>query len=328
MFHQNSYYMKTQFRFAVFFLGFVVANFSVLGQIPEYSAPHNTIDKNTVFDSTHNIPLLEEDYPLLTGQTLYVKYPFADMEQFGYHGFYQSWPKQKNNGYNWDLKTYGKNPKAYSCTSIELQGKYFKVEEVKHYTNGHYWLKLVNVNNSSDIAYYEVYGVNEYEFRNRFIVLSHFNFTSSLYKDKVICLIENNSVVRKNCISVGIDKDVQVLCLVFEDGTSTFVANDLIRFNNYNDDFWEEMNLGASSRAKDRYNWFMTEESYDKLYEKYGDYVVTALERKVRVGMPLELLLISWGEPEKINRSSYGPDQYVYGGQYVYVEDGKITSWN
>lgn len=315
--------MKTQLRIAVFFLGFVVANSSVLGQIPEYSAPRDTIEKNTVFDSTHNIPLLEKDYPLLTGQTLYVKHPFADMEQFGYHGFYQSWPKPKNNGYSWDLKTYGKNPKAYSCTSIELQGKYFKVEEVKQYTKG-YWLKLVNVNNSSDIAYYEV---DKFNFRSDFIVLSHYNYTSSLYKDKVICLIENNSVVKKKCISVGIDKDVQVLCLVFEDGSSTFVANDLIRFNNY-DDFREEMDLGASSRAKDRYNWFMTEESYDKLYEKYGDYVVTALGRKVRVGMPLELLLISWGKPEEINRSSYGPDQYVYGGQYVYVEDGKITAWN
>lgn len=314
--------MKTQLRIAVFFLGFVVANSSVLGQIPEYSAPRDTIDKNTVYDSTHNIPLLEKDYPLLTGQTLYIKHLFADMEQFGYHGFYQSWPKPKNNGYSWDLKTYGKNPKAYSCTSIELQGKYFKVEEVKHYTKG-YWLKLVNVNNSSDIAYYDV----DINFRDHFIVLSHYNYTSSLYKDKVICLIENNSVVRKKCISVGIDKDVQVLCLVFEDGSSTFVANDLIRFNNY-DDFREEMNLGASSRAKDRYNWFMTEESYDKLYEKYGDYVVTALKRNIRVGMPLELLLISWGEPKEINRSSYGDAQYVYGDQYVYVKDGKITAWN
>lgn len=316
--------MKTQLKIAVLFLGFVVANSSVMGQIPEYSAPRDTIEKNTVFDSTHNIPLLKEDYPLLTGQTLYVKYPFADMEKYGYHGFYQSWPKPKNNGYSWGLKTYGKNPKAYSCTAVELQGKYFKVEEVKHY-NGRYWLKLVNVNNSSDIAYYDADG---YDFRTDFIVLSHYNYTTSLYKDKVICLIENNSVVRKKCTGIGIDKDVQVLCLIFEDGSSTFVANDLIRFNNYNDDFWEEMNLGASSRAKDRYNWFMIEESYDKLYEKYGDYVEIALRRKVCVGMPLELLLISWGEPEKINRSSYCPDQYVYGDQYVYVEGGKITSWN
>ena len=136
------------------------------------------------------------------------------------------------------------------------------------------------------------------------------------------------SVVRKKCVSLGIDKDVQVLCLIFEDGSSTFVANDLIRFNNYNDDFYEEMNLGAGERAKDRFNWFMTEESYDQLYKKYGDYVVTALKRSVRVGMPLELLLISWGKPEEINRSSYGDDQYVYGDQYVYVKDGRITAWN
>ena len=182
MFHQKSYYMKTQLKIAVFFLGFVVANSSVIGQIPEYSAPRDTIEKNTVFDSTHNIPLLKEDYPLLTGQTLYVKYPFADMEKYGYHGFYQSWPKPKSGGFNFGLKTYGKNPKAFSCTAVELQGKYFKVEEVKHYNKG-YWMKLVNVNNSSDIAYYDV---DKFYFRDHFIVLSHYNYTSNLYKNKVI----------------------------------------------------------------------------------------------------------------------------------------------
>ena len=71
----------------------------------------------------------------------------------------------------------------------------------------------------------------------------------------------------------------------------------------------------------------MLEEDYNQLYSKYGNIVDVALHKKVKVGMPLELLLISWGEPDKINKSSYG-DQYVYGRQYVYVEGKTVTAWN
>ena len=44
--------------------------------------------------------------------------------------------------------------------------------------------------------------------------------------------------------------------------------------------------------------------------------------------MPKEALEIAWGKPDKINRSSYGSDQWVYNGQYVYIENGKVKSWN
>ena len=50
---------------------------------------------------------------------------------------------------------------------------------------------------------------------------------------------------------------------------------------------------------------------------------------KVRVGMTADDVEKSWGPPEKINRSSYGSDQWVYDGQYVYVDSsGCVTAWN
>ena len=51
---------------------------------------------------------------------------------------------------------------------------------------------------------------------------------------------------------------------------------------------------------------------------------------KVQLGMSEAALLCSWGRPERVNRSvgSWGEHkQYIYGGRYVYVENGKVTSW-
>lgn len=52
------------------------------------------------------------------------------------------------------------------------------------------------------------------------------------------------------------------------------------------------------------------------------------LEEKVFVGMSERALRASFGPPADINRSSYGADQYVYSGIYVYLEDGEVDGWN
>lgn len=54
-------------------------------------------------------------------------------------------------------------------------------------------------------------------------------------------------------------------------------------------------------------------------------------EEKISIGMSEEALRASWGPPEDVNETvtSYSVrKQYVYGlGQYVYVVDGEVTSW-
>ena len=127
-----------------------------------------------------------------------------------------------------------------------------------------------------------------------------------------------------------------------------FHTGEKITFNP--SDFWEIVDItildedfelvyivsngkGITSTMKiDNYcgfSWKMTQDEYLSLCKKYGKEMVdVARQQKIKVGMSTELLEKSWGDPEKINRSSYGSDQWVYGNQYVYVERGVITAWN
>jgi hypothetical protein len=52
--------------------------------------------------------------------------------------------------------------------------------------------------------------------------------------------------------------------------------------------------------------------------------------KEIRLGMSEAALLCSWGRPQSVNRSvgAWGEHkQYIYGRVYVYVENGKVASW-
>jgi len=55
------------------------------------------------------------------------------------------------------------------------------------------------------------------------------------------------------------------------------------------------------------------------------------LQRKIILGMTKQQVELSWGKPERINRSvgTWGVnEQWVYEGQrYIYFQNGKLTSW-
>lgn len=54
------------------------------------------------------------------------------------------------------------------------------------------------------------------------------------------------------------------------------------------------------------------------------------LDKKIWIGMTKEMLKLSWGTPDDINRTvtSYKvSEQWVYGTQYVYIDDGIVTAW-
>lgn len=71
----------------------------------------------------------------------------------------------------------------------------------------------------------------------------------------------------------------------------------------------------------------------DQYVARYGQSAINAaLEGGYYVGMPVELLKLSWGKPNTINRTSYST-QYVYDlsrGRIkcFYIENGKVTGWN
>ncbi|WP_395504659.1 hypothetical protein [Ectopseudomonas hydrolytica] len=57
------------------------------------------------------------------------------------------------------------------------------------------------------------------------------------------------------------------------------------------------------------------------------------IEQTVFVGMRQADVIKSWGKPSRVNRNSYGKDQWVYDrgntAQYVYIgPEGCVTAWN
>ena len=48
----------------------------------------------------------------------------------------------------------------------------------------------------------------------------------------------------------------------------------------------------------------------------------------IQVGMTEEEVVWAWGKPTRINRSSYGPEQWVYGLQYLYFKKGICVGFN
>ena len=61
--------------------------------------------------------------------------------------------------------------------------------------------------------------------------------------------------------------------------------------------------------------------------------VITAIQQeKIMIGMPAEAVNLSWGPPDEINNTvtaSSTQEQWVYGdhGPYVYINNGKVESW-
>ena len=65
--------------------------------------------------------------------------------------------------------------------------------------------------------------------------------------------------------------------------------------------------------------------------KKYGaSWATLIVAEKIKIGMTKAMVKDSWGEPEDINRTvgSWGVhEQWVYGSNYLYFENGKLTSW-
>jgi len=75
-----------------------------------------------------------------------------------------------------------------------------------------------------------------------------------------------------------------------------------------------------------------SEQEKAQMTEKCVDYSEQIENETIRVGMPEDCLLLSWGKPKKINNSCNSRTgcvkQYVYyANHYVYVRNGAVTSW-
>ena len=66
----------------------------------------------------------------------------------------------------------------------------------------------------------------------------------------------------------------------------------------------------------------------DKAWDK--DIISLIKAQRIIIGMTKEQILLSWGKPDKINRTvgSWGVhEQWIYGDKYLYLENDKLTSF-
>ena len=74
----------------------------------------------------------------------------------------------------------------------------------------------------------------------------------------------------------------------------------------------------------------LKQEKFERLSRKYGKATAKMmLEGKVRIGWSKEMCIESWGEPEDINKTigRWGThEQWVYGYNYLYFENGVLTT--
>ena len=72
----------------------------------------------------------------------------------------------------------------------------------------------------------------------------------------------------------------------------------------------------------------LTKQEAEAYRLKFGEKNWNAiLNEEILIGFTEEMTKVSWGEPDKINRSS-NSDQWVYGERYLYFENGLFKSFN
>lgn len=237
-------------------------------------------------------------------------------------------------------------------TEYQYSGQYFIVDsvvkrDVSNWDDNKYlyesWQFYLTNKDNPDITTKFVYETwNDKYWKRRFgnfpfLVMSHYNYIKKHYVGKQVItqlIYDNRDIVTGDTLIIpNMEKKVwtvqkvsiletkyKPLALIVTSGNST--AAIPIEY------------LRLADAQTNRYPKIVYLKSeWDKLVSTYGySMVLAAFKQKIQIGMPLKLLIYSWGAPDRINSSSYG-QQYIYHEKYddpdyVYVRGGKVTGWN
>lgn len=303
------------------------------------------------YDSTKNF-LFEENVTSYIGQILYVNGLSGSLQDYGYNNF----KTIKEPRYDSDNRYGSPAKQSENNTKYEdLYGKYFIVKDVQrdsrasqgesvlldeYFFGDTFWFLLENKEAPSDTVWYKYNG--KYERRFPFIVLSYYNYIKNEYIGKTYISSyykDDNDTLRERigqidfvtgeeikagtnhywtCIDVIIEDKYFYLSLVFKDDQGQTVIKKV-----------KDVDNQYLDTSNDIYFTIMEKSKYVTLCNKYGTEAMNKVrQHKVYIGMPEVLIKMSWGKPQKINRTSYGPDQWCYDNQYIYVENGKVSAWN
>lgn len=138
----------------------------------------------------------------------------------------------------------------------------------------------------------------------------------ALYKGQTILIFKDGSTIgeSRNCIGIGYEVSdrlgtINEPIVIFDDFTYISAYKDIV-----NSDGGE--------------GGFFIKKDYDRLIKKYGaTWINLVVQHKIKVGMPEELVIMSWGKPKRRNKDSTGLNQLVYGSDYVYIKNGVVSSW-
>jgi hypothetical protein len=314
----------------VFFFTILLFNpFDLMAQITITSIPEKKKEIDSApYDSTKNF--LGDNVYQYIGQVLYLKEKHESLRQFGYDGFIRDYKNKSNNRRN-IYKCCDNFKSKYSA----LAGSYFDVLDVHRHPQAYeneklygstYFLELREQING-DKVYFKYR--SDYEHSFPFLVVGYFEKLkdSNLGRKLVVRGINwwdgastMTDILSGEPVSLIPGSIWEIVDLTIEADYFSIVF--LIQNENL-----ETVQISPVYANIQRFVFNYNEA---KIFEsKFGledwNYI---LNRKVKIGFTEEMAKLAWGEPKTINKSSHGSDQWVYEGQYLYFENGKITAWN
>lgn len=187
-----------------------------------------------------------------------------------------------------------------------------------------YFFKLLE-KESNDILYYYYDGDFEHNFP--FIVMKHYYylkekhinntyiFSTTFLKDNLD--IHGNKIIPK----IGEKWTVNDLIIDNENNVLKFLLNNMFGIQTYVDySVFEYTDINKPILSVKEFNYYKN---------KFGviNWNLIFEEGEVKIGFTEEMCRLAWGEPNKINKTSYG-NQWVYDDNYLYFKNGKLTSFN
>lgn len=288
------------------------------------------------YDSIQNF--LGNDVYKYIGQDLYLKSKPESLRKFGYDIFLLDYTKNK-----FEKGNVYKCCDGYNSKYETLASKYFQVLDVlKHpkanqneYLYGEkYYLKLKE-RETKDTVYFEYSAKHKrsfpflvkgfYEKQKKKIIGEKIILTDKILSETLntdlLDISNREKIIIKTgetwkCVDLTIEENFYSLAIVIENskGNKTLIPFDK--------DYFHECYYNCNNKSV----YSLTEAN--KYIKKFGTSNFNLiLKGKIKIGMTKEMIMLSWGEPKKINRASYG-DQWVYENQYLYFKEGKLSSFN
>ena len=303
-------------------------------------APINDRIETAVYDSTTNS--IGTNVHQYVGQELYLNHLPENFRSFGYMNFlvdYRKSPFDKGNVY--------KSSDGFRSDYDAIAGKYFTVidviksEEKTFYGAAYYFLKLEE-KSSKDIAYFKwamkkdsPIEIDHLTIQEKgipafpFIITGYFEKQKELAKGKSFVFSDR---ILKNAIAFETGKPItnklrenwKCVDLTIED--KSFILSFI-----FQNSFGEKILVPASSvigqYSKGRTYSLALANFYAELFGV--EHFEKILLGEVVIGMTDEMCILSWGEPKSKNKtksSSTNSEQWVYDGNYLYFENGTLST--